>query len=83
MSDKKTIFDANEVTLKWQGVVKCRKKSDVIHAAQVPVPFFVDTPEGRMTGDAFDYLMFGVEGEKYPCKKEIFDKTYDFIDGGE
>ena len=33
--------------------------------------------EGEMLGSLGDYLIQGVEGEFYPCKEEIFKKTYD------
>ena len=35
------------------------------------------TPEGVMTGDYDDMIIRGVNGEYYPCKPDIFEKTYD------
>ena len=29
-----------------------------------------------------DYLIHGVMGEIYPCKQEIFEKTYIFVNDG-
>lgn len=40
----------------------------------------IHTIEGDMLGKKGDYLITGVEGEKYPCKKEIFEKTYKIIE---
>ena len=37
----------------------------------------VDTLEGRMTAVQSDWIIRGVEGEFYPCKNAIFQKTYD------
>ena len=37
----------------------------------------IDTMEGVMTASAGDWIIKGVEGEFYPCKPDIFDKTYD------
>ena len=54
-------------------------KKVVVHAVQMEVPFKVETLEGMMLGEAGDYLMKGIEGEYYPCKKEIFERTYDFM----
>lgn len=34
------------------------------------------TLEGRMKADFGDWIIKGVEGEFYPCKPDIFDKTY-------
>jgi len=54
-----------------------RKKPVVIEAERQMVPFEVQTLEGTMRGDAGDWLITGVAGEKYPCKHEIFISTYD------
>lgn len=39
--------------------------------------FLVSTLEGVMTGKLNDWLIRGVKGELYPCKPDIFDKTYE------
>ena len=54
-------------------------KKVVVHAVQMEVPFRVETLEGNILGKSGDYLMKGIEGEYYPCKKEIFEKTYNFL----
>ena len=56
-----------------------RKKPIVIQAEQIHGEFTVHTLEGDMKGKPGDYLIIGVEGEKYPCKKEIFEKTYEAV----
>ena len=38
---------------------------------------YITTLEGVMTADEGDMIIKGVNGEVYPCKKDIFDKTYD------
>lgn len=38
------------------------------------------TLEGRMTAYYYDYLIQGVNGEIYPCKPDIFEKTYDLVE---
>ena len=40
----------------------------------------LQTLEGTMKFTKEDYLIIGVEGEIYPCKKNIFDKTYDIVE---
>lgn len=47
-----------------------------IKATKMPDKFIVETLEGTMTGEAGDYLIIGAEGEKYPCKSSVFEKTY-------
>lgn len=37
----------------------------------------IDTLEGTMTANVGDYVIKGVNGEFYPCKPDIFDKTYE------
>ncbi|EML3937362.1 hypothetical protein RFC57_005271 [Klebsiella pneumoniae] len=37
----------------------------------------IKTLEGTMTASAGDYIIRGVNGEHYPCKPDIFDKTYE------
>ena len=44
------------------------------------VGFKVQTLEGEMSGNAGDYLIRGVEGELYPCKGDIFEKTYEKVE---
>lgn len=36
----------------------------------------IKTLEGVMAVDKDDYIIQGVEGEIYPCKSGIFEKTY-------
>ena len=37
----------------------------------------IETLEGTMSADAGDFIIRGVQGEFYPCKPEIFEKTYE------
>lgn len=39
----------------------------------------IDTLEGIMTANKGDYIIKGVAGEFYPCKKEIFEQTYELV----
>lgn len=41
-----------------------------------PSTIWIDTLEGRMTAYQGDWIIKGVNGEFYPCKNEIFIKTY-------
>ena len=40
--------------------------------------FKIFTLEGTMIASVGDYIIRGVNGENYPCKPDIFEKTYDF-----
>jgi hypothetical protein len=39
--------------------------------------YLIPTEEGSMKFTPKDVLITGVDGEIYPCKKSIFEKTYD------
>lgn len=39
--------------------------------------YLIPTLEGTMNMTPGDMLITGVQGEIYPCKKEIFDATYE------
>ena len=39
----------------------------------------IKTPEGDMTGNGGDYIIQGVNKEIYPCKEDIFLKTYEKV----
>jgi hypothetical protein len=41
---------------------------------------FIDTLEGRMVGILGDWIITGVKGEKYPCKPDIFEATYEKVE---
>lgn len=42
------------------------------------VPFIIiPTLEGEMRVDLGSYVICGVDGEFYPCKPDIFEKTYE------
>jgi hypothetical protein len=43
----------------------------------LPDSIDIATLEGRMTAGKDDMVICGVNGELYPCKREIFEKTYD------
>lgn len=42
--------------------------------------FFINTLEGKMRADFGDYIIKGVAGEFYPCKPDIFEKTYEAVE---
>ncbi len=39
----------------------------------------IQTLEGMQWVSMNDYIIQGVEGEIYPCKPDIFEKTYDLV----
>ncbi|HEX3018612.1 MAG TPA: hypothetical protein VHP31_12280 [Caproicibacter sp.] len=39
----------------------------------------IPTLEGEMTASIGDFIIRGVNGEFYPCKPDIFEKTYELV----
>jgi hypothetical protein len=42
--------------------------------------YYIKTLEGNMYVSNEDWIITGVKGEKYPCKPDIFDLTYEPIE---
>ncbi|MFW9970266.1 MAG: hypothetical protein ACFFDF_08710 [Candidatus Odinarchaeota archaeon] len=40
----------------------------------------IKTFEGWMHGNYGDYIIKGIKGEYYPCKADIFEKTYELVE---
>ncbi len=48
----------------------------------VEIPY-IDTLEGKCLITNGDYIITGVKGERYPCKPDIFEMTYEAVEDGE
>jgi len=55
---------------------KYRKKPVVVEAYQTYKEIMIHTLEGDMKASIGNYIVTGIDGEKYPCKPDIFEKTY-------
>ena len=40
----------------------------------------ISTLEGEMRANPGDWIIMGVNGEFYPCKPDIFEKTYEKVE---
>ncbi|MGL5271465.1 MAG: hypothetical protein ACRC7I_13260 [Selenomonadaceae bacterium] len=45
-----------------------------------PAGLYIRTLEGTMRIDIGDFIIQGVNGELYPCKPDIFEKTYEKVE---
>lgn len=45
-----------------------------------PCELFIVTLEGIHHASVGDYIIQGVQGELYPCKPDIFEKTYEEVE---
>lgn len=41
---------------------------------------YINTLEGKMKAEIGDWIIKGVSGELYPCKPDIFYKTYEMVE---
>lgn len=41
---------------------------------------YVNTLEGGVYATYGDYIIKGVDGEFYPCKPSVFEKTYELVE---
>lgn len=48
--------------------------------SEEPSTLIIKTLEGDMKASKDDYIIKGVHGEYYPCKPDIFEKTYEKIE---
>lgn len=54
--------------------------SDIKHL--IPERYLIiETLEGKMKSSEGDWIIQGVNGEFYPCKPDIFEKTYEEVQG--
>lgn len=72
-------FDGNtaEIDLFIGGNGTLRRITD---GNSVVVALGIGTLEGEMRADKLDWIIKGVNGEFYPCKPDIFKKTYEIVD---
>lgn len=58
-----------------------RKRPVVIEAERTDTALVIDTLEGLMQAEPGDWIVTGVKGEKYPVKPDIFEMTYEPVEG--
>ena len=71
--------------VRWVGEDKAKMnlESDAAYQVGKASPVFsvtIKTLEGEMKAMPGDYIIKGVNGEFYPCKPDIFAKTYEEAD---
>ncbi len=60
-------------------MAKYRKKPIVVEAQEATKDGVILTLEGHMSYSPGDWIITGVNGEQYPCKPDIFEKTYERV----
>jgi hypothetical protein len=57
-----------------------RKKPVIVEAYQTDKEMIIETLEGKLKASPGDWIIKGINGELYPCKPDIFAKTYEELD---
>ena len=72
----------NFITLPWgvKGVHGVENNLGINADDGSKIALIIPTLEGDMLALDGDYIIKGVNGEFYPCKPDIFEKTYDIIE---
>lgn len=65
--------------MSYNTIKKFQKKPVVVEAYQTDCEIIIHTLEGDMIASPGDCIITGIHGEKYPCKPDIFEKTYEQI----
>jgi len=63
----------------WWNKIKGEQMQRCIKTVKRKNGMNIQTLEGDMKANFGDYIIRGVNGEHYPCKPDIFEKTYDKI----
>lgn len=82
---KETRFDntdwPNWLNLAWN---KDKREEGAVYPVSQDVSYAmglaIHTKEGVMHCAINDYIVKGVQGELYPCKPDVFEKTYEKVD---
>lgn len=69
-----------EEILKWCEDAELEVQNEAINNVYYTyINLYINTLEGRMKASKGDYIVKGINGEFYPCKPDIFTKTYEEV----
>lgn len=71
----------NETKNQVFNFVNCNRYAD-FDSKYNPI-LVIETLEGNMVASLGDWVIKGVNGECYPCKPDIFEKTYEKVEDTE
>jgi len=61
-------------------IVEAIKRGDVYYQGGDTPYLTIETLEGKMRANLGDWIIKGVNGEIYPCRHDIFAKTYEQVE---
>ena len=59
-----------------KNVHKFQKKPVIVEAYQTEYEVIIQTLEGPLRAAPRDWIITGIRGEQYPCKPDVFERTY-------
>lgn len=59
-----------------KNVHKFQKKPVIVEAYQTEYEVIIQTLEGSLRAAPGDWIITGIRGEQYPCKPDVFERTY-------
>lgn len=82
---KPVVVDAWEVTdISLKGVASMHRTYGIpmfnVGSRNGKSGIIIPTLEGDHLAELGDYIIKGIAGEYYPCKPDIFNKTYEIVD---
>lgn len=66
--------------LEWASETSIENPNDDTAITSFDTDMVIETLEGCMSVREGDWVIRGVKGELYPCKPDIFEKTYEKTD---
>lgn len=66
-----------------ENLEECLKFCYTAYKSPVQDFMVIQTLEGTMECRKGDYIIKGIKGEFYPCKPDIFERTYEEVRNGE
>ena len=69
----------NLLTGDVDGYIQANGDNFYIDHDKVSGGLIIKTLEGEMKATKGDYIIKGIKGEFYPCKADIFEKTYELV----
>jgi hypothetical protein len=72
--------------IKWEGnnlpeiILFMQGNTPILGTPNYPKSLVINTLEGAHYADVNDWIIKGIKGEFYPCKPDIFKKTYEKVE---
>jgi len=78
---KPVVIEAIQLTVENVDLIIefCNQNGNRNVKSHPPTGVVIETLEGDMLASKGDFIIKGVNGEFYPCKPDVFEKTYELV----